>query len=114
MLGSSTQYTKRSARPLTSCKDVVREELDTESSETQFRTALAMRSPESADDDFVIAERVIQVEGNPPQVDTTDVGNRGSGVERADTRKDAMIWSRFASHHAFSRVQILSPRPKFR
>ena len=28
-----------------SCKDVVREELDTESSETQFRTALAMRSP---------------------------------------------------------------------
>jgi hypothetical protein len=30
---------------LPSCKDVVREELDTESSETQFRTALAMRSP---------------------------------------------------------------------
>ena len=47
-----------------------------------------MRSPESANDDFVIAERVIQVEGNPPQVDTTDVGNRGSRVDRADTRKE--------------------------
>jgi hypothetical protein len=28
------------------------------------------------------------VEGNPPQVDTTDVGNRGSRVDRADTRKE--------------------------
>ena len=45
VLGGSTQHTKRSVRPLTACKDVVREELDTESSETQFRTALAMRSP---------------------------------------------------------------------
>lgn len=47
-----------------------------------------MRSPQSADDDFVIAERVIQVEGNSPQVDTTDVRDRRSRVDRAGARKE--------------------------
>ena len=46
-----------------------------------------MRSPQSADDDFVIAERVIQVEGNPPQIDTMDGWNRRLRVDRAGTRK---------------------------
>jgi hypothetical protein len=55
---------------------------------TQFRTALAMGSPQSADDDFVIAERVIQVEGNSPQVDSTDVRDRGSRIDRAGARKE--------------------------
>jgi hypothetical protein len=47
-----------------------------------------MRSPQSADDNFVIAECVIQVESNPPQVDTTDVGDWGSRVDRTGARKE--------------------------
>jgi len=63
------------------------------------RTALAMRSPESANDDFVIAERVIQVEGNPPQVDTTDVGNRGS--KRPEAGRFPLPASRFPMKAAY-------------
>ena len=47
-----------------------------------------MGSPQSADDDLVIAERVIQVEGNPPHVDATDVRDRRSRVDRAGARKE--------------------------
>src|SRR2546428_10565658 len=50
-------------------------------SAAQFRTALSMRSPQSADDDLVIIERVIQVEGNSPHVNTTDVRDRRSRVD---------------------------------
>lgn len=100
--------------PSPSCEDVVREKLETESSATQFRTALAMRSPQSADDDFVIAERVIQVEGNPPQVDTTDVRDRGSRVNRAGARKERddleRLFELFREH--FHMVAVLKP-PRF-
>lgn len=73
-----------------------------------------MRSPQSADDDFVIAERVIQVEGNPPQIDTTDVWNRRSRVDRAGTRKERDDLERlfeFFQEHVHM-VPVLKP-PRF-
>lgn len=73
-----------------------------------------MRSPQRADDDFVIAERVIQVEGNPPQVNTTNVGDRGSCVDRAGTRKERddleRLFEFFCEH--FHMVAVLKP-PRF-
>lgn len=49
--------------------------------------------------------------GNPPQVDTADVGDRGSRVDRADTRKERddleRLFEFFREH--FHMVTVLKP-----
>jgi len=73
-----------------------------------------MRPPQSADDDLVIAERVVQMEGNPPQVDSADVRDWGSRIDRAGTgkeRDDLQRLFKFFREHVSS-VAVLEP-PRF-
>ncbi len=51
------------------------------------------------------------MEGNPSQVDTTDVGNRGTRVDRADTRKERDDLKRLFEffHKHFHMVTVRTP-----